>query len=149
MIEAHSRYFPNARNQHPAFHSLLGAIAVAALLLTTACQSTPQEIPEDLSKQEFFQRAQENMDELNWDSAMVYLEEFKVRFPDDQANIAAADYQISLIHYKLDRFDQAEEGFSDIIARYESAEDPSVLPQWVEVLSRKLLNKIEEAREES
>lgn len=148
MIQAHPNHVPGTRNQHRLFSTALFFIALSAVLLITACQTVPEQIPEDLSKQEFFQRAQEYMDDLNWDAAMYYLEEFKLRFPEDDGNIAAADYQLALIHYKLDRFEQAEQGFTDILARYESAEDPAVLPQWVEVLSRKLLNKIEESQEE-
>jgi outer membrane protein assembly factor BamD (BamD/ComL family) len=114
---------------------------IAALVLASACQTVPEEVPEGISTQEFFQRAQEYTDELNYDAALFYLEEFKVRFPDDVSNHLAADYQIALISYKRGDMDLAERQFQQIVDTYAAAE-PGTYPEWVDVLSRKLLEKI-------
>ncbi len=122
--------------------AILFAVIITGLLLA-ACQTVPQDIPEGISQQEFFQRAQEFTDDLNYDAALVYLEEFKIRYPEDQFNGLAADYQIALINYKQNNFRDALTQFQDIIERYESAE-AGTYPEWVNVLSQRLLEKIEE-----
>jgi len=82
------------------------------------------------------------MDNLNWDSAKVYLNEFKLRFPDDQADILAADYQLALIAYKQGQSNAALEGFKAILSIYENDVSGS-LYEWVEVLSEKLVARLE------
>lgn len=119
------------------------AIAVAAFaLLMTSCQTVPEEIPDGLSQQEFFQRAQEYMDNLNYDAALFYLQEFSNRFPDDIANQLAADYQIALIHYKTKKYDVAAGEFQAILDTYDAAPD-NTYPEWISILSAKLLDKIQ------
>lgn len=121
---------------------LLCILLIFTGMLLSACQSVPETVPEDLSQQQFFQAAQEFVDEENYPAALFYLEEFAVRYPDDQYNLIAADYQVALIHYKQGELETAEAEFSDIISRFETAE-PDQYPAWVEVLSKKLLEKVQ------
>ncbi len=122
--------------------------AAAALLLFAACETVPEpaEIPADLSRQEYFQRAQEAYDQRHYDTALVYYRTFIERNPDDVAGIAAAEYEIAFIHYRRDELEVAEEKFLTLLARYEAAEE-GTLPDWPRILAARLLDRIQEERE--
>jgi outer membrane protein assembly factor BamD (BamD/ComL family) len=137
------RGFANEETMKKFMNVSMIAAVLSAALFFVGCQSVPEEVPQGISQQEFFQRAQEYTDELNYEAALFYLREFKVRYPDDQYNHLAADYQIALISYKQNRFEEAEAQFQGIIDTY-SAAAPGTYPEWVDVLSRKLLEKIRE-----
>ncbi|MFO8065467.1 MAG: tetratricopeptide repeat protein [Spirochaetia bacterium] len=121
-------------------------ILLAGALVLAACETVPEpsEIPEDLTTQEYFQRAQEAMDDQHYETSMVYYETFLERHPDDTENRMAARYEIAFLHYKMGEYDTAEQQFEDILARYEESDEQ--LPEWVRVLSEKLIEKIEEIR---
>ena len=128
----------------------LAAGIVLGIFLLFACQTVPEEIPSDLNKQIFFKDAQEFMDSLNWDAALMYLNEFKRRFPDDRADILAADYQIALIYYKQQAYNRALESFKAILDIYttnDSGDESGELYEWVRVLSEKLIDRIENQSE--
>ncbi|MFW6337713.1 MAG: hypothetical protein ACOC25_02205 [Alkalispirochaetaceae bacterium] len=120
----------------------LGA-ALLLLLLLSACQTELPEIPEDLSQAEFFQRAQDAADDNEWEVALHYYETFIERYPDDEANIAAAEYEIAFIHYKMEEYRTSRELFEELLLKYEEDEDDT-LPPWVEILSEKILNTVNE-----
>ena len=113
------------------------------VLLLFACEAMPEEIPSDLSKQVFFNESQEYMDALNWGAALFYLEEFKRRFPNDRADIVAADYQIALMAYKQEQYDLALERFEAILKVYEN-DTSGELHEWVKILSMKLIDTVRE-----
>lgn len=118
----------------------MGIFLTALFLL--ACETLPEEIPPNLDKRVFFKDAQEYMDGLAWETAKLYLNEFKQRFPNDRADILAADYQLGLIAYKQGQYGPALETFKEILAIYEN-DDSGELHEWVRVLSEKLLARIE------
>ena len=118
---------------------------VFIILTTLACETVPEEIPADISKQVFFKEAQEYIDALNWEGALFYLNEFKRRFPDDNANILVADYQLALMSYKQGQYNLALEGFEAILETYEN-DVSGTLHEWVRVLSQKLIDRITENR---
>ena len=120
---------------------------VAAVILPVSCQSTPEEIPPDLSRMEMFQRAQEASDDGRYELALRYYREFIDRFPDDRGSIIEAQYEIAFIAYKQEQFDTAEERFRAILASY-TADEGGSLPEWPRVLSEKLLEIIDERRRE-
>ncbi|MFP4300906.1 MAG: hypothetical protein ACOC47_04270 [Alkalispirochaetaceae bacterium] len=120
----------------------LGA-ALLLLLLLSACQTELPEIPEDLSQAEFFQRAQDAADDNEWEVALHYYETFIERYPDDEANIAAAEYEIAFIHYKMEEYRTSRELFEELLLKYEEDEDDT-LPPWVEILSEKILSTVNE-----
>lgn len=122
-------------------------IAVAGALFLLSCQTGPPEIPEDMSQAEMFQRAQEALDDENYDAALAYYREFLERFPEDTGNRMAARYEIAFIYYKKGDYDTAEQQFQDLLAEYEEPV-PEELPVWPRVLAEKLLDKIEERRQE-
>lgn len=111
-------------------------------LALSACQSTPEEIPEDLQPREFFQKAQEAVVEWNdYDTALFYYQAFLERYPNDIQKSVEAEYEIAFIHYKQDDFATATTLFENLLAKYEG-EGAEVLPQWPRVLSQKVLDKI-------
>ena len=118
-------------------------IFAAGAVMLAACETVPEpsEIPEDLTTQEYFQRAQEAMDDQHYQTAMVYYETFLERHPDDVENRMAARYEIAFLHYKMEEYDTAKQQFRDILERYEESDEN--LPEWVRVLSEKLIDKIE------
>ncbi len=121
--------------------------AAVALLLLTACETVPEpgEIPEDLSRQQYFQRAHEAYDQGHYDTAQVYYETFIERNPDDHAGIAAAEYEIAFIHFRRGELQVAEEKFLALLARYEADED-GVLPDWPRILAERTLDRIQDKR---
>ncbi len=120
-------------------------IAATIALLFASCQSVPapQDIPEDLSPAEFFQQAQEEADNFNWDAALVYYQTFKDRYPGELARNIAADYEIAFIYYKKGSLEEAYERFAEIIETYEKTEE-GIYPERFKILSEKLLSVIDE-----
>ena len=110
-------------------------------LLLLGCQTQIPEIPEDLSQPEFFQRAQDAADDNNWPVALHYYETFIERFPNDEENVVAAEYEIAFIHYKMEEYEESQQLFEAILAKYDSDEDGS-LPAWPRILSEKILDKV-------
>ncbi|MFP4329667.1 MAG: hypothetical protein ACLFP6_03005 [Spirochaetaceae bacterium] len=128
--------------------SLLAIAAFFALMtMLVACQTTPPEVPEDLSQAEFFQRAQDAADENRWTVALHYYETFIERYPEDEQNVIAAEYEIAFIHYKMEEYETSKTLFEDILATYEADEDET-LPQWPRILSEKLLDTVNARIEE-
>ncbi len=120
------------------------AISLVASALLAGCATAPEDVPDDLSAPEMFQRAQEAVDSQNFATAEAYYEAALERFEDDAEVTAIAQYEIAFIHYRRGEYDKAEEGFRELLERYEAGEPG--LPEWAEVLSRHLLDRIEERR---
>ncbi len=113
-------------------------------LLFAMCRTTPETIPEGLDPKELFQRAQEAVVERNdYETALSYYRTFLERYPDDVQRVVEAEYEIAFIHYKLGEYETARRQLNELIARYES-DQSQILPQWPLILSRKVLEKIDE-----
>jgi len=116
-------------------------IALLILLLAAACQSTPENIPEDLKPREYFQLAQQAVVERgDYDTALFYYQTFLKRVPEDIQRTVEAEYEIAFIRYKQND-PAAEQLFKDLLARYD-AEGAELLPAWPKVLAEKLLAQI-------
>ena len=119
----------------------MSSVAAALLLLFTACQSTPDYIPEDLQPREYFQLAQQAVVERrDYKTALLYYQTFLKRFPDDIQRGVEAEYEIAFIRYKQ-KDPSAEQLFKDLLARYD-AEGSELLPGWPKVLAEKLLKEM-------
>jgi outer membrane protein assembly factor BamD len=120
------------------------------LVLFASCKTVPEpeEIPEDLTQAELFQRAQEAVDEENWEAALVYYETFLTRFPQDHANRAAAKYEVAFIYYRRGELERAEALFEQLLQDYQDPALEGALPQWPRILAEKILTIIEEERQE-
>lgn len=112
-------------------------------LFVTSCQSTPEEIPPDLSRMEMFQQAQEASDQGRYEWALEYYEEFIRRYPDDEGSIVEAEYEIAFLSYKQGNLSEARQQFEDILEKYEESE-ANQLPAWPRILSEKLIERIDE-----
>jgi tetratricopeptide (TPR) repeat protein len=136
---------PTAQRTFPFSPVLLYAcIAIlVGVILLSGCRSTPEEIPEGLSRMEMFQLAQEAVDRERWETALLYYREFIQRFPDDQGAIMEAEYEIAFIAYKQREYDVARERFQAILETYEEDETRQ-LPEWPRVLSERLVGIIDE-----
>lgn len=134
-------------------YSSVRALALVALvgLAMASCRTvpSPEDIPEGLSQAEMFQRAQEAVDEENWEAALVYYETFLERFPNDLANRAAAKYEVAFIYYRTGELATAEELFEALLQDYEDPALVAELPQWPRILATKLLAMIEEEQNEA
>ncbi len=121
--------------------------AIPAVLLMcsflVACESAPEEIPEDLSQAEFFQRAQDEYDAERWDSAVRYYETFIERFPDAIGAHVEARYEIALITYRRGDPAGARVLFAQLLAEYDAPE--ALLPEWPRVLAEILVEEIDAA----
>jgi outer membrane protein assembly factor BamD (BamD/ComL family) len=120
----------------------LFAAAIAASLFAS-CTHIPKSIPEDLSAREIIQRAQEATDAYHYDAAIVYYKALDERFGSDPLYKTTAKYEIAFIAYKQERYAEAKEGFEALLAMY-AGPDGAGLPQRYAVLSKKVLEKIEE-----
>lgn len=116
-------------------------------MLFVSCETVPEEIPEGLSRAEFFQRAQESVDAEHWETALLYYQTFLERYPDARSARAEAFYEVAFITYKQGDPEGATVLFNELIAQYE--EDATGLPEWPLVLSKVLLEKIEEEKNAS
>ena len=136
--------FPIVIAQRTLFLKIPAFLAAALILLVIAgCQSTPEEIPDGLSRMEMFQRAQEAVDQERWEIGLNYYREFIRRFPDERGAIMEAEYEIAFIAYKQGDYEVARDRFESILATYE-ADQSGRLPEWPRVLSVRLLEIIEE-----
>ncbi|AEJ60462.1 hypothetical protein Spith_0175 [Spirochaeta thermophila DSM 6578] len=127
--------------------AFLVGVLVITILSTGACKSTPPEIPEGLSREELFQRAQEAVDRGDEQTALLYYQTVLERYPDDLEGRAAAEYEIAHIYYKQGLYGEAKELFLTILSYYDTQEGTS-LPLWIKVLSEKHLSWIQEKEAE-
>jgi len=121
---------------------LVGIGMFAATLLLAGCQTVPKEAPPGMTQAEFFQKAQEAADKNEWSTSLFFYRTFEKRFPNDKANIAASDYEIAFIYYKLQDYKVAKTGFERLLAKY-SGPDASALPAWPQVLAQEILKEVD------
>jgi len=110
---------------------------VSALLF---CSSVPDEIEEDLTPMEYFQRAQEASDSGRYKLSMAYYEKFQEQYPDELDRNIWAEYEIALLYYKIGKNRVALDRFDVLLAKYEEG-DPS-LPAGPKILAEKVKARI-------
>lgn len=119
--------------------------AFAGLVLFLASCATPvtvATVPEDLSPAQLFQRAQDEINQDNWENARAYVMAFKERFPDEKVKDLEADYLLAQLLMKEDRPEEALAAFKTLLARFDEP-DAQYYPQWVKILCVKLIHKLE------
>jgi outer membrane protein assembly factor BamD (BamD/ComL family) len=113
------------------------------ICVAVSCQSTPEQIPEDLSASEMFQLAQEAVVERNdYETALVYYQTFLERYPEDVQKGVEAEYEIAFIYYKREDYKTARSQLKALLAKYDR-EGAEILPAWPKALAEKVLAKIE------
>ncbi|MFW6207878.1 MAG: hypothetical protein ACOC7X_04170 [Spirochaetota bacterium] len=118
-------------------------LLILLLTLAAGCASQPEEIPEELEPIEYFQRAQKIASEdENYKLAKRYYQTFIERYPDDLQRIVEAKYEIAFLTYKQGNDELARQQFDELLSYYED-EGSQVLPRWPQVLTKKVLEKME------
>lgn len=116
---------------------------LAVCCFAISCSSGPEIIPEGLSPAELFQQAQIQSSQNRFEEALRYYQVFIDRYPDEEALLIEAEYEIAFIHYKQGDIDQAVEGFEALLEKYQGQNAPAY-PQWPRVMAGKLLDRITE-----
>jgi tetratricopeptide (TPR) repeat protein len=120
---------------------------VLALVASAGCRSTVDPLAQDLTPDQYFQRAIEASDKDDYRLAMKYYEAFQTKYPDDAARNIWASYEIALLHHKIGDDDKAIELFDQVIARYQNQPpDAPPLPPGPRVLAEKVKNNILKSR---
>jgi outer membrane protein assembly factor BamD (BamD/ComL family) len=119
-------------------------IFAGGFFVLASCKSAPPVIPDDLSALQFFQRAQEETDNNNWDNALIYYKTFLERYPDDKPNVISAQYEIAFINYKKGDYAESQKGFQEILDFYENSPPALDFPLWPKILSQKLIETVKE-----
>ena len=112
------------------------------LVLLSSC-ATLIYISEDLSPAEIIQRGQEALDRNRYNVAIQYYEALHERNRGNIDLLITAEYHIANIHYKQKKYDLAREEFNAILEYYNTP-DEELLPQHFKVLSKIVLERIEE-----
>lgn len=121
---------------------LLAAICV--ILLFTSCQTVPTDVPEDLTKADLIQLAQDSYDEGNKSAAQYYYELIIERFGDDPSSRVVAQFEIAHIYIKEDNYKKAQPLLEEIIATFDAEPDLAyIVPEYLK-LARIDLAKCEE-----
>ena len=104
-------------------------LAVLLIFLTFACYSVPTNVPEDLSKEELTQLAQNAYDEGNVKASEYYYNTIIERFGDDLGSRIAAMFEIAHIKIKDEKWDEARPMLEEIIAYFDTPDSALTLPQ--------------------
>jgi tetratricopeptide (TPR) repeat protein len=131
-------------------NTLFKLVAVAALASALmVCSSVPEDIEEDLTPMEYFQRAQEASDAGRYALSMAYYEKFQEIYPEERDRNVWAEYEIAMLYHKMGKNKIALERFEALLERYESGEPD--LPEGPMILAEKVKARVEEilAKEQS
>ena len=117
-------------------------------LFAFSCATTATEVEENLTPGEFFQKGQEATTNFqNYEQALVYYKTFIERYPEQQALIVEAEYEIAFLYYKMGNNAVASDLFSRLLDKYERPE-AAILPAWPKVMSEKILEIINNSETE-
>jgi outer membrane protein assembly factor BamD (BamD/ComL family) len=124
-------------------NTLFKLVAVAALASALmVCSSVPEDIEEDLTPMEYFQRAQEASDAGRYALSMAYYEKFQEKYPEERDRNVWAEYEIAMLYHKMGKNKIALERFEALLERYESGEPD--LPEGPMILAEKVKARVEE-----
>ncbi|THB66110.1 MAG: hypothetical protein D6B26_03130 [Spirochaetaceae bacterium] len=117
-------------------------ILIFAIAILPGCQTVPDNIPEDMTPMEFFQRGQEEVEADNLEAALMYYETFLDRYPNDYANAIIAEYWVAFIQHKKGKKAESVKLFHELLSK--EAELSGRVPEWPFVLSRRVLEEMGE-----
>ena len=115
--------------------------AAAALLPLASCVTQKPVIPEGLSAEEIFQRAQDAVDRSTYSLAMTYYSLVQEKYPDDKAHGAWASYEIAFLYHKMGKNETALSLIDQLLDRY--GKEGDALPPAPHVLAQKLKTRLE------
>ncbi|MBN2658220.1 MAG: hypothetical protein JXR86_14265 [Spirochaetales bacterium] len=123
---------------------ILIVISAFAASVFFSCASVPAEIDRQMTEEMFFKNAQEAMDQNHYNVALYYYEVYLVRYPENHHKTIGAEYERALIYYKMKDYDYSKVLFQQVLDKYESSPFAVMYPERYKVLSRKILDKIDE-----
>ncbi len=117
--------------------------ALIALAAAAGCRSTVDPLSQNLTPDQYFQRAIEASDKDNYKLALRYYEAFQAKYPGDPSRNAWASYEIALLYHKLGEDAKAIELFDKLLALYQNQPaDAPPLPPGPRVLAEKVKGNI-------
>lgn len=119
--------------KHTLFSKATLILLIAALFLFTSCQSIPKDVPEDLTKADLIQLAQDSYEEGNKAAAQYYYELIIERFGDDPTARIVAQFEIAHLHIKAGDYDEAKPMLEEIIAAYDDPAVASAIPEYLKL----------------
>lgn len=129
------------RRMSPGKTLAAGLLFAVVLLLLASCVTQPPVIPEGLSAEEIFQRAQDAVDRSNYSLAMTYYSLVQEKYPDDKAHGAWASYEIALLYHKMGKNETALSLIDQLLDQY--AKEGGALPPAPLVVAQKLKARLE------
>jgi len=138
----HSKFqvHPKGAKRFRAIGATIAAMFFA-VILSVSCATKLPPIPEDISSAEIIQKAQERSDINDWKGAQYYYKALLEKFPNDQALVVTAMYELAFIEYKQGHYEAARAGFTAVLEKYASPEG-STLPQTWKILAEKVMAKL-------
>lgn len=106
----------------------LTAIAALLALAVFSCSSVPQDVPENLTKDELIQMAQTAYDGGNTAASQYYYRTIIERFGEDKSTYIAARFEIAHIYIKDKDWNAARPILNEIIEIYDVQDSASYLP---------------------
>jgi outer membrane protein assembly factor BamD (BamD/ComL family) len=119
-----------------------GLVFAAAFLLLASCVTRKPVIPDDLTAEDMFQRAQDAIDRGNYSLGMTYFSLVQEKYPDDKAHGAWASYEIAFLYHKMGKNETALSLIDTLLDRY--LKEADALPQAPLVLAQKLKTRLED-----
>ena len=104
-------------------------LAALLIIISFSCYSVPKSVPENLSKEELIQLAQDAYDEGNEKASVFYYETIIERFGEDLGTRIAAMFEIAHIQIKAKKWDEARPILNEIIAYFDAPDSALTLPQ--------------------
>ena len=115
--------------------------AAAVLLVLASCATQKPAIPENLSAEEMFQRAQDAVDRGNYPLGMSYYSLVQEKYPDDKAHGIWASYEIAFLYHKMGKNEKALSLIDQVLDQY--GKEGDALPPAPQVLAQKLKSRLE------
>ena len=104
-------------------------LAAFLVVICFSCYSVPKSVPEDLTKEELTQLAQNAYDEGNEKASEFYYNTIIERFGDDLGTRIAALFEIAHMKIKDEKWDDARPILNEIIAYFDTPDSALTLPQ--------------------
>lgn len=108
---------------HISFKTIHLILTAALIMLFTSCQTVPTEVPENLTKADLIQLAQDSYEAGNTNAAEFYYEVILERFEDDVSAQIVAKFEIAHLHIKEKDYKTARPILEEIIECFDSNEE--------------------------
>ena len=112
-------------------------------VILSGCQSTPSDVPYDLTAREIVQKAQNASNNGNNKAAEVYYRTLIERYGNDTAVYIEGNFEIAHIYVKQKKYAEAAGLLQEILSIYETSQ-PGQLPAQFKKLANIDLKKIPE-----